>query len=220
MRDKTSCAAVLSIVAGLAIQGCAAAPAEQPPVARAPAEIASEARQGPAHVEADAEFLRHMIHHHAQALEMTALVEGRAASELIPLMAERIEVSQRDEIARMQQWLRARGYEAPVPAAAGAGAHAEMHGRHHAAGEHTIMPGMLTREELRRLAAADGPEFDRLFLEYMIRHHEGALVMVEELFAAPGAGQEPEIYQIASEIAADQEMEIARMRRLLQQMTG
>jgi uncharacterized protein (DUF305 family) len=160
--------------------------------------------------EADVRFLHGMIPHHAQALEMTALVPSRSTRQDVRLTAQRIEVSQQDEIAMMQQWLRARRLEIP---AAGAG-------HQHGAG-HAHMPGMLTPQEMDRLRAASGAEFDRLFLEYMIRHHEGALVMVAELFATPGAGQEPELFGMASEVDSDQRMEIARMRAMLNgQLSG
>lgn len=154
---------------------------------------------------ADVAFIRGMIPHHAQALEMAELVPERTDNRAIQLLSERIEVSQQDEIAMMERWLREH-------AASAAGGH-DPHAAHGAG--HALMPGMLTPEELAMLAATRGPEFDRLFLQFMIRHHEGALVMVEELFATPGAGQGGEIYQIASEIASDQRMEIDRMRRLL-----
>lgn len=217
--------AILATV--LVAHGCA--PGNTLPAASAPAptvESAPVERHGPPHTEADAEFMRHMLFHHAQALEMTELVPERAASNAIPLLAERIEVSQRDEMERMEQWLRARGLEVPTvgrdytPDPAVGDEHAEMHAGHHGVGGAMMMPGILTPEEMARLASASGTEFDRLFLESMIRHHEGALVMVAELFATPGAGQEPEIYQFASEVDADQRMEIDRMRRLLDTLSS
>jgi uncharacterized protein (DUF305 family) len=143
-----------------------------------------------------------MIGHHAQALEMTALLPERSRREDMRLLAKRIEVSQEDEIQMMRQWLEARGQEIP-------GAHA-----HHAPGA-PLMPGMLTPDELRRLATSAGDEFDRLFLEMMIKHHEGALVMVRDLIASPGAAQEPEISAFASDVDSDQRMEVERMRRML-----
>ncbi|HEX2208726.1 MAG TPA: DUF305 domain-containing protein [Longimicrobium sp.] len=155
--------------------------------------------------EADVRFVTGMIAHHAQALEMTALVPARASSEGVKMMAERIDVSQRDEIRLMEQWLRGRGIA--VPAANSAHAH---HG-----GAHARMPGMLAPEEMHRLAAASGAEFDRLFLELMIRHHEGALQMVAELFNTPGGGQATDVFALASEVDADQRMEIDRMRAML-----
>jgi uncharacterized protein (DUF305 family) len=82
----------------------------------------------------------------------------------------------------------------------------------------TLMPGMLSPEEMNRLAAASGVEFDRLFLESMIKHHDGALTMVNELFASPGAGQEPEIFGFASDVDADQRIEIDRMSAMLSEM--
>ncbi|WP_420125629.1 DUF305 domain-containing protein [Longimicrobium sp.] len=164
----------------------------------------AQAVAGPRHGEADVRFVTGMIAHHGQALEMVALVPGRATRDDVRMMAERIAVSQRDEIALMERWLTARGE--PVPSADSAHAH---HGPGH------VMAGMLTPEEMQRLAAASGAEFDRLFLELMIRHHEGALAMVAELFGTPGGGQESAVYHIASEVEADQRMEIDRMRTML-----
>lgn len=173
------------------------------PVGAHPA--ASTAQRG--YTEADVRFMQRMIPHHAQALAMTALVPTRSRREDIRLLAERIEVSQKDEIAQMQRWLRVRGQ-----VVSSADPH---HGHHAGAGQHAAMPGMLTHEELTRLGAASGGEFERLFLEFMIRHHQGAQVMVAELFATPGAGQETEIFRFASDVDADQGIEIARMRRML-----
>jgi uncharacterized protein (DUF305 family) len=169
------------------------------PVRESPPATGTAAR---AYHEADVRFLQMMIPHHAQALEMTALAPSRSTRDDVRLTAQRIELSQQDEIAMMQRWLRARRVEA---------AHA---GHQHGAG-HAHMPGMLAPQEMDRLRAARGAEFDRLFLEYMIRHHEGALAMVAELFATPGAGQEPELFSMASEVDSDQRMEIARMRAML-----
>jgi uncharacterized protein (DUF305 family) len=150
--------------------------------------------------------MQRMVAHHAQALAMTSVVHTRSRREDVRLLAQRIEVSQKDEIAQMQRWLRDRRQEIPS---------ADPHQGHHGAGDqHASMPGMLTHQELTRLAEATGSEFDRLFLEFMIRHHEGALVMVAELLATPGAGQETEIFRFASEVDADQGIEIARMRRM------
>ena len=151
---------------------------------------------------ADVKFMQGMIHHHAQALDMTALVADRTSRDDMRKLAQRIEVSQADEIKMMQRWLEVRGQEVPGPHA------------HHAPGA-PLMPGMLTPEEMAQLAAAKGPEFDRLFLEGMIKHHGGALTMVQELFATPGAGQESEMFAFASDVDADQRMEIDRMRGML-----
>jgi uncharacterized protein (DUF305 family) len=162
----------------------------------------------PRHTAADARFMQHMIGHHAQALEMTQLVPRRTNREEMRLLAERIDVSQRDEIALMRQWLERRGEAVPA---------ADAH--HHAAmGHQPLMPGMLTAAELAQLARATGSEFERLFLKYMIRHHEGALTMVRELFRTPGAAQETETYRFATEVEADQRAEIARMRELLKRL--
>jgi uncharacterized protein (DUF305 family) len=154
------------------------------------------------HTVADVRFMQGMIGHHAQALEMSALVPSRSRSEDMRLLALRIEVSQADEIKMMQRWLQVRGQEVP-------GLHA--HGA-------TLMPGMLTAEEMKRLADAKDAEFDRLFLEGMIKHHGGALVMVRELFSTPGAGQESEIFAFTSDVDADQRMEIERMGAMLNRL--
>ncbi|BCS31014.1 lipoprotein [Luteitalea sp. TBR-22] len=157
-----------------------------------------------AHGAADTRFMQGMIGHHAQALEMVALVESRSRNADLKRLALRIDVSQRDEMQMMREWLMRRGEALPDPHA------------HHTA--HGQMPGMLTAAQMQQLAAASGPEFDRLFLAGMIQHHEGALTMVKELFATPGGGQEAEMFDFASDVEADQAMEIARMRALLKEL--
>jgi uncharacterized protein (DUF305 family) len=151
---------------------------------------------------ADVRFMQGMIGHHGQAIEMTALLPSRTASEDMKKLALRIEVSQADEISMMKHWLEARGQEVPGPHAM------HMHGA-------TLMPGMLTADEMTHLANAKGVEFDRLFLDGMIKHHGGALSMVHDLFATPGAGQEADIFAFASDVDADQRMEIERMQGML-----
>jgi len=153
---------------------------------------------------ADVRFMQGMIGHHAQALEMTDLLSTRTASDDMRKLAHRIELSQADEIKMMKGWLEARGQTVPSE-------HAHhMHGA-------TLMPGMLTPEEMAHLADAKGAEFDRLFLEYMIKHHEGALTMVKDLLATPGAAQESEIFSFATDVDADQRMEIDRMSGMLRE---
>jgi uncharacterized protein (DUF305 family) len=175
--------------------------ASPPPVARAD----TGARR---HTAADVRFMRGMIAHHGQALEMTALVPARTPREDLRILARRIEISQRDEIATMRRWLQDRGEAVPS---------AEEHAHHAgtAGMRHEAMPGMLAPEEMARLSAATGAEFERLFLELMIRHHQGALSMVAELLATPGAAQEADTFRFASDVDADQRAEIARMQRML-----
>jgi len=144
-----------------------------------------------------------MIAHHAQALEMTTLVAERSTRDDVKLMAQRITLSQADEINLMRDWLARRAEAVPD-------AHA-----HHGA----TMPGMLTGEEMNRLANARGVEFDRLFLELMIKHHGGALTMVDELLSQPDSGQDPELRDFASDVDVDQRGEIARLAALLTELS-
>jgi uncharacterized protein (DUF305 family) len=154
---------------------------------------------------ADIKFMQGMIGHHAQAVEMVALVPSRTASDDVRRLALRIDVSQKDEMNMMREWLQSRGQQIPDPRA------------HHMMGA-TLMPGMLSPEEMERLAAAKGAGFDRLFLEGMIKHHSGAITMVHDLFSTDGAGQTPEIFSYASDVDADQRMEIDRMGSLLKEL--
>lgn len=154
---------------------------------------------------ADIKFMQGMIGHHAQAIEMTELLATRTNSEDMKKLAHRIELSQVDEIKMMQRWLEVRGQQVPSLTA--------MHA--HGA---TLMPGMLTPDEMEQLARAKGAEFDRVFLEGMIKHHGGALRMVEDLFAQPGAAQDSDIFAFASDVDADQRMEINRMSDMLKEL--
>jgi len=154
---------------------------------------------------ADVRFMQVMIGHHLQALEMTALLATRTAHEGLRLLAKRIDISQADEIQMMRDWLKARGAPLPDPHA------------HHAPGA-VLMPGMLTALEMQHLEDAKGAAFDRLFLELMIKHHEGAVIMVEELFASDGAAQQSEIFAFASDVDVDQRMEIERMSTMLKEL--
>jgi uncharacterized protein (DUF305 family) len=185
------------LLAACATPPPAAAPAPEP---HPTVPAADTTRHG--YSAADVAFMQGMIMHHGQAVQMAALVPSHTASNALHLMAQRIDVSQKDEIVMMQGWLRVRGEEVPAP-------------EHHHHDGMAMMPGMLTPEQMARLEAARGAEFDRLFLEGMIQHHEGALEMVRQLFATPGAVQEPQIYQFAADVDADQRAEIARMRRVL-----
>src|SRR5690606_11052636 len=148
---------------------------------------------------ADVRFMQDMIGHHAQALEMAAMVPTHGASENLQRLAQKIDISQRDEIAFMKQWLAERNQAVPPD------------GHAHA----MDMPGMLTPEQMAQLDAARGEEFERLFLTFMIQHHEGALQMVEQLFNAPGAGQDSDIFRFATDVDADQRDEIFVMQGML-----
>jgi uncharacterized protein (DUF305 family) len=153
---------------------------------------------------ADVKFMQGMIGHHAQAVEMVALIADRTANPDMKRLGLRIQVSQEDEMNMMRTWLKDHGAAIPGP-----------HSHHEPGG---FMPGMLTNEEMAQLAAAKGVEFDRLFLMGMIKHHGGAITMVEELFKSPGAGQEGGIFAFASDVDADQRMEIDRMGAMLKEI--
>lgn len=203
---STLAAGLLSLAACASAAGPGPAPAAPAGPGAAAASVVARADTNRAgYSAADVEFMQEMIGHHAQALEMTGLVAGRAATPGLSLLAERIQVSQQDEIKRMQQWLRVRGEQVPCVEP----------GHQHDDMMHVMMPGMATPAEMERLAAANGIAFDRLFLSLMIRHHQGALAMVADFFGARGAAQEPEIFQMANDVDADQRAEIARMEALL-----
>lgn len=163
---------------------------------------------------ADVEFMTGMIPHHAQAVLIAGWAVERTSQPSVKVLSQRIIVAQKDEIAMMQLWLQDR--KQPVPAA-----DATHHVMVHEGTEHRmLMPGMLSDEELRRLQAASGPEFDRLYLAFMIRHHEGALTMVETLFKAYGAAQDETVFRFASDVFADQTTEIDRMQQMLAALGG
>ena len=150
----------------------------------------------------DVMFLRGMIPHHAQAMEMSALVESRTNREPVRLLAQRISLSQEDEISMMQDWLTDRDLIAPSI------------DEHHSA-DFELMPGMLSPEDIEQLEQSEGDEFDRLFLNFMIKHHEGALEMVDNLLDQQGAAQDPVLYAFTSDVTSDQGAEIDRMDAML-----
>ena len=215
---------ILAMTVAVAVGGGCASAAGSGATATSPAPVVQPGAPGEASraVEADAiagagqhpytaadvAFMQDMIAHHAQALHMTGLVSDRTGNPAIELLARRIDISQEDEIILIEDWLEARGEAVPDPQMI----------RRHAAGHGQLMPGMLTAEQLSALEATRGPEFDRLFLESMIRHHQGALEMVRDLFASEGGGHETEIWQFASHVDADQRVEIDRMTRMLAAM--
>ena len=153
----------------------------------------------PEHTDADVEFMRMMIAHHDQAIVMTGWVDERTSNRDVRLLAERMRISQEDELEQMASWMQDRGQ--PLRE----GGHDHLY---------AAMPGMLTDEELEQLEHAKGAEFERLFLEGMIRHHQGALEMVEDLWAA-GGGNETWIGEFARHVESDQGIEIVRMQQML-----
>lgn len=162
----------------------------------------------------DVAFMQGMIAHHAQALAMVALIPTHTTRKELQLIGQRIKISQQDEIALMQHWLQDHNALVTV---VDSNHIAHMPGME---GMTMMMPGMLTPEQMTQLAQANGPAFDRLFLEGMIRHHEGAIKMVHDLFAVPGAGQAPEVFTFASGADVDQRAEILRMRSVLNAITN
>jgi uncharacterized protein (DUF305 family) len=164
--------------------------------------------------DADVEFMAGMIPHHAQAVIMAGWAPTHGARSDVAVLCERIVVGQRDEIALMQTWLQDRGQR--VPDATSTRHVMKMNGTEH----EMLMPGMLTDEEMAALDRARGPEFDRLFLAGMIKHHQGAIDMVDVLFKAYGAAQDETVFKFASDVYADQSTEITRMRQMLDSAAG
>ena len=161
------------------------------------------------HTEADVHFMSAMIGHHAQAIVISEWAPSHGADAALLRLAERIINAQQDEIATMQRWLRARGE--PVPETSATGMKMSMNGHEHL----MLMPGMLTEAQMRQLDQARGPEFDRLFLTFMIQHHRGAVTMVKDLFASQGAAQDETVFKFANDVSVDQSTEIKRMEKML-----
>ena|SRR5215471_9274237 len=172
------------------------------------AAVKSAPKRTPA--EADVYFMQGMIHHHAQAVEMVDLLRTHGASKALHDLGERMTVSQSDEINYMKQWLTERGKPTMMPHN-----HAAMAGGGMAM---PLMPGMLTPEQMAALAKARSSEFDKLFLTGMIQHHTGALIMVEDLFDVPGAGQDAALFDFATDIDNTQRAEIEIMRGMLKEI--
>lgn len=218
-RARSAAVGLVAFVA-FAATSCASTGGEPPPPSSATppstsgsipdAAVARADSLRHSYTEADAAFMRGMIHHHAQALVMSEMAPSNGASESIQTLAARIINGQKGEIALMQAWLSDHGEPAPEVAPDGtiAGGHHDTH----------RMPGMLTDEQMAELDAARGYEFDLLFLTYMVHHHQGAITMVEDLLASQGAAQNETVFKLASDIGADQASEIDRMQAMLRAM--
>jgi uncharacterized protein (DUF305 family) len=166
---------------------------------------------------ADVKFMQGMIMHHAQAVEMTALIESHTTNAELRTLGERISRSQSDEIKFMKRWLAARGaaVEPEMSNMSGVdmpGMDMSSHQKHQ-----MMMPGMLTPKQMEDLRNAKGAEFDRLFLTGMIQHHSGALTMVKDLFDTAGAGQDAELFNFTTEVDSGQRAEIRIMQTMLGQ---
>ena len=225
-----------ALLAGLVMTACAsggqaapepvpapadAAPAQQveePRTPRASAAAVAEARADSARIpytEADVRFMTGMIGHHAQAIAMSRMATSHGAGSSVQTLAARIINAQLDEIFNMQQWLADRQKPWPHVDATGA-----VHGAAGHDGHGAMMAGMLTPEQMRQLDAARGPEFDRLFLTFMIQHHKGAVAMVKELLSAGGAAHNDTVFRLAGDINVDQTTEIARMEQMLARLSN
>ena len=196
------------------------APIVQPGAPGKPGKTISAANATPRQLlsDADVDFMQGMIHHHQQAVEMVDLLRTRGLSKALLSFGERITISQSDEILFMKKWLEDRGktaakqhdHSAHIAAVAKGTNPASMNAM-------PLMPGMLTAEQMSTLANAKGTEFDTLFLTGMIQHHQGALVMVDDLFDTPGAGQDSVLYDFATDIDNTQRAEIDIMRSMLKE---
>jgi uncharacterized protein (DUF305 family) len=153
-----------------------------------------------------------MIIHHAQAVEMTAMIPSHTQNKNLRTLGARISSSQSDEIKFMKRWLAARGESVPK-------AMPDMPGMEMAAEKMPRMPGMLTPEQMEALRDAKGSEFDRLFLLGMIQHHNGALIMVKDLFDTAGAGQDAELFNFATDADNTQRAEMRIMESMLKKQT-
>ncbi len=201
-----TCAVLLT--AGHLGAGAAQTVSQQPPNPPDPEARPDLVRQP--YSEGDIEFMTGMIPHHAQAVLIAGWAKTHGARPEVAVLCERLVVAQRDEIALMRNWLRDRAQT--VPPADATHHRMKMNGVEH----DMLMPGMLSPAELAQLDKARGSEWDRLFLTFMIRHHEGAIKMVDVLFASYGALQDDDMYKFASDLFADQTTEIERMQKMLE----
>jgi uncharacterized protein (DUF305 family) len=175
-----------------------------------PAAPAAPAPKQKSYTDADVHFMAGMIGHHAQAIQMAGWAPSHGANPSVRVLCERIVVAQNDEIVMAQRWLREHGEFVPPADPRG---HI-MQGM----AEPMLMPGMLTPAQMAQLDSARGPAFDRLFLTYMIQHHQGAITMVQQLLAVPGAAQDGPVFRFASDVNADQTTEINRMTLMLEDL--
>lgn len=164
---------------------------------------------------ADVQFMQGMIMHHAQAVEMTALIESHTANKNLQSLGARISSSQSDEINFMKRWLEIRGEPISPQLPEMHGMDMSAHGMSHSGNHSMLMPGMLSAKQMDALKKAQGEEFDRLFLNGMIQHHNGALIMVKDLFDTAGAGQDAELYNFATDVDSGQRAEIRIMQTML-----
>jgi uncharacterized protein (DUF305 family) len=183
----------------------------QPGAPGAPSKTLPPTTKGtlPPRSEADVEFMQGMIMHHAQAIEMTALIPSHTENKELQLLGAKISSSQSEEIKFMKRWLAARGEPASM-------AMPGMPGMDSSGRAMALMPGMLTPEQMEALGKARGAEFDRLFLAGMIQHHQGALTMVKDLFDTAGAGQDAEMFDFATDADNTQRAEIKIMQSMLE----
>ena len=164
---------------------------------------------------ADVRFMQGMIMHHAQAVEMTALIESHTVNKNLRLLGARISRSQSDEIKFMKRWLESRGEPISPTMPEMPGMNMSSHSMAMPGPMPGLMPGMLTEKQMEALKKAKGEEFDRLFLTGMIQHHSGALIMVKDLFDTAGAGQDAELFNFATDVDSGQRAEIRIMQTML-----
>lgn len=203
--NKSMCGVTAAALAGvLATAGCGKAKPSTADSAAPAAAANANANGGIVYSAADVAFMQGMIGHHAQALVMAEMAPTHGANPQVLTLCKKIDISQRDEINMMRQWLADRKQTVPDSTKPMA----------------MLMPGMLSPAQLDSLAASRDTTFDRLFLTFMIQHHEGALKMVKDLFASTGGGQSPELFRYASDVDADQRAEINRMQQMLNTSSG
>ncbi|HKP35277.1 MAG TPA: DUF305 domain-containing protein, partial [Pyrinomonadaceae bacterium] len=169
---------------------------------------------------ADVHFMQGMIMHHAQAVEMTALIDSHTDNEQLRLLGARISKSQSDEMDFMKRWLMSRGQPVAMTEMSDMSMSMpgmDMTGNASHSPRKMLMPGMLTEKQMEALRNAKGKEFDKLFLTGMIQHHGGALIMVKELFDTAGAGQDAELFNFATDVDSGQRAEIRIMQNMLTQ---